>query len=151
VFELNSFVTQEFCAGGEFFRTLQRLPSRCLSESAARFYASEVIWSVMAACCITLQNLTNLDAFSSALEYLHLMGFIYRDLKPENILLHTSGHIMLSDFDLSKASEDPGIPGIVRDGSPFSVRVFDGWSRYFVSGWETAKFLYRAVCSGQGY
>jgi serine/threonine protein kinase len=25
-----------------------------------------------------------------------------RDLKPENILLHDSGHIMLTDFDLSK-------------------------------------------------
>lgn len=36
-----------------------------------------------------------------ALQYLHLLGFIYRDLKPENILLHHSGHIMLTDFDLS--------------------------------------------------
>jgi serine/threonine protein kinase len=24
----------------------------------------------------------------SALEYLHMMGFVHRDLKPENILLH---------------------------------------------------------------
>ena len=36
-----------------------------------------------------------------ALQYLHLMGFVYRDLKPENILLHSSGHILLTDFDLS--------------------------------------------------
>eukprot|EP00727_Mastigamoeba_balamuthi_P003796 m51a1_g13413 putative serine threonine protein kinase (343) ;mRNA; r:1066-2177 len=35
-----------------------------------------------------------------------MMGFIYRGehLKPENILLHGSGHIMLTDFDLSKAA-----------------------------------------------
>ena len=39
-----------------------------------------------------------------ALQYLHLLGFIYRDLKPENILLHHSGHIMLTDFDLSYSS-----------------------------------------------
>ena len=39
-----------------------------------------------------------------ALQYLHLLGFIYRDLKPENILLHHSGHIMLTDFDLSYGS-----------------------------------------------
>jgi serine/threonine protein kinase len=45
-----------------------------------RFYASEVLL---------------------ALQYLHLQGFVYRDLKPENILLHESGHIMLTDFDLS--------------------------------------------------
>ncbi len=36
-----------------------------------------------------------------ALQYLHLMGFVYRDLKPENILLHSSGHVLLTDFDLS--------------------------------------------------
>ncbi len=36
-----------------------------------------------------------------ALQYLHLCGFVYRDLKPENILLHASGHVLLTDFDLS--------------------------------------------------
>lgn len=37
----------------------------------------------------------------AALRYLHLLGIVYRDLKPENILMHASGHIMLTDFDLS--------------------------------------------------
>jgi len=41
------------------------------------------------------------------------MGFIYRDLKPENILLHQSGHIMLSDFDLSKQSDPGGKPTMI--------------------------------------
>lgn len=36
-----------------------------------------------------------------ALQYLHLLGYVYRDLKPENILLHHSGHVLLTDFDLS--------------------------------------------------
>lgn len=36
-----------------------------------------------------------------ALQYLHLLGYIYRDLKPENILLHHTGHVLLTDFDLS--------------------------------------------------
>ena len=49
--------------GGEFFRALQSRPGKCLPEDAARFYAAEVV---------------------AALEYLHLMGFIYRDLKPES-------------------------------------------------------------------
>lgn len=49
--------------GGEFFRALQSRPGKCLPEEAARFYAAEV---------------------TAALEYLHLMGFIYRDLKPES-------------------------------------------------------------------
>ncbi|PCH41422.1 AGC/RSK protein kinase [Wolfiporia cocos MD-104 SS10] len=81
------YFCMEYCMGGEFFRALQSRPGKCLSEDASRFYAAEV---------------------TAALEYLHLMGFIYRDLKPENILLHQSGHIMLSDFDLAKQSTEPG-------------------------------------------
>lgn len=53
-----------------------------------------------------------------ALQYLHLLGYIYRDLKPENILLHGSGHVMLTDFDLSfgkvcrAAPGDAALPGM---------------------------------------
>jgi len=101
------YLCMEYCSGGEFFRALQTRPNKCVDEDAARFYAAEV---------------------TAALEYLHLMGFIYRDLKPESmfkprrastkpsltviadILLHQSGHIMLSDFDLSKQSDPGGAP-----------------------------------------
>ncbi|KAK0231093.1 AGC/RSK protein kinase [Armillaria fumosa] len=87
------YFCMEYCMGGEFFRALQTRPGKCLPEDSARFYAAEV---------------------TAALEYLHLMGFIYRDLKPENILLHQSGHIMLSDFDLAKQSNDVGaMPAMV--------------------------------------
>ncbi|KAJ3483834.1 hypothetical protein NLJ89_g12029 [Agrocybe chaxingu] len=87
------YFCMEYCMGGEFFRALQTRPGKCLPEDGSRFYAAEVV---------------------AALEYLHLMGFIYRDLKPENILLHQSGHIMLSDFDLAKQSNDPsGMPTMV--------------------------------------
>ncbi|KAE9981166.1 hypothetical protein EG328_011842 [Venturia inaequalis] len=86
------YLCMEYCSGGEFFRALQTRPNKCVDEDAARFYAAEV---------------------TAALEYLHLMGFIYRDLKPENILLHQSGHIMLSDFDLSKQSDSGGRPMMV--------------------------------------
>lgn len=47
-----------------FTTALQTRPGKCISEDAARFYAAEV---------------------TAALEYLHLMGFIYRDLKPESM------------------------------------------------------------------
>jgi serine/threonine protein kinase len=45
-------------------KALQTRPGKCIPEDDARFYAAEV---------------------TAALEYLHLMGFIYRDLKPESI------------------------------------------------------------------
>ncbi|KAF9012204.1 serine/threonine protein kinase, AGC [Podila verticillata] len=91
------YLCMEYCMGGEFFRALQTRPGKCLQEEDAKFYAAEVI---------------------AALEYLHLMGFIYRDLKPENILLHQTGHIMLTDFDLSKQSSPAGEPTVVKTGSP---------------------------------
>ncbi|KAG0164583.1 serine/threonine protein kinase, AGC [Apophysomyces sp. BC1015] len=92
------YFVMEYCMGGEFFRALQLRPGKCLSEEGAKFYAAEV---------------------TAALEYLHLQGHIYRDLKPENILLHQSGHIMLTDFDLSKGSHPPGKPCVVKSGSSY--------------------------------
>eukprot|EP00128_Syssomonas_multiformis_P016313 Colp12_sorted_trinity150504_noHs@3801 len=103
------FFVMEFCAGGEFFRMLQKLPGKCLPEASVRFYTAEVLL---------------------ALEYLHMVGFVYRDLKPENILLHESGHIRLADFDLSKQATRSGFPTITqtsrfnpRRGGPQSVQL----------------------------
>ena len=78
------YLCMEYCSGGEFFRgmfhaeativlltdsALQTRPGKCIPEDDARFYAGEV---------------------TAALEYLHLMGFIYRDLKPESQALSLS-------------------------------------------------------------
>lgn len=39
-----------------------------------------------------------------------------------DILLHQSGHIMLSDFDLSKQSGEPGgAPATIKQGGPNGV------------------------------
>ncbi|KAF9429082.1 serine/threonine protein kinase, AGC, partial [Entomortierella beljakovae] len=98
------YLCMEYCMGGEFFRALQLRPGKHLLEEDAKFYAAEVI---------------------AALEYLHLMGFIYRDLKPENILLHHTGHIMLTDFDLSKQSFPAGEPSVVKSASPSTPPAID--------------------------
>nr|ABK22520.1 unknown [Picea sitchensis] len=76
----HSFLLMSYCSGGDLNTLRQRQKDRKFSESAARFYAAEVVL---------------------ALEYLHQHGILYRDLKPENILLQADGHIMITDFDLS--------------------------------------------------
>lgn len=76
------------------------------------------------------------------MEHLHKLGIIYRDIKLENILLDNDGHIVLTDFGLSKLFDiDSGerahsfcgtleymAPEIIRcgtDGHDFAV---DWWS-----------------------
>ncbi|OKL56302.1 Serine/threonine-protein kinase nrc-2 [Talaromyces atroroseus] len=115
------YLCMEYCSGGEFFRALQTRPGKCIPEDDARFYAAEV---------------------TAALEYLHLMGFIYRDLKPENILLHQSGHIMLSDFDLSKQSGPGGAPTMIlgRNGNgPSSLPTID--TKSCIADFRTNSFV----------
>ncbi|KAL7424287.1 serine/threonine protein kinase, AGC [Cryptotrichosporon argae] len=113
------FFVLDYCMGGEFFRALQTRPGKCLSEEHAKFYAAEVI---------------------AALEYLHLNGYIYRDLKPENILLHQSGHIMLSDFDLSKQSGEPGgAPAGIKQSGSNGVMLVD--TRSCIADFRTNSFV----------
>jgi len=72
-----------YAPGGELFSHLSR--SKHFPESTVIFYSSELLL---------------------ALQHLHSLGIIYRDLKPENVLLGSDGHILLTDFGLSKVSLD---------------------------------------------
>jgi len=78
--EEHLYLCMEYCSGGEFFRALQTRPNKCVGEEDARFYAAEV---------------------TAALEYLHLMGFIYRDLKPES---EPTFCLRLREADISRHS-----------------------------------------------
>lgn len=122
------YLCMEYCMGGEFFRALQTRKTKCICEEDARFYTSEVI---------------------AALEYLHLLGFIYRDLKPENILLHQSGHIMLSDFDLSiqVPNNDSLNPTIARD-SLVDTKISNFRTNSFVG---TEEYIAPEVIRGNGH
>ena len=84
------YLILEYAQGGELFHHLE--VEKFFSEDVAAFYMAEMIL---------------------ALDYLHnTVGVIYRDLKPENCLLDSEGHLLLTDFGLSKvAVEDPGTPG----------------------------------------
>jgi len=73
------FFVMDYINGGELFYHLQK--DKRFSEDRVRFYAAEIV---------------------SGLDYLHGAGVIYRDLKPENLLITREGHIVMTDFGLSK-------------------------------------------------
>ncbi|XP_052272936.1 ribosomal protein S6 kinase alpha-5-like isoform X2 [Dreissena polymorpha] len=69
----------DYVNGGELFTHLNQREH--FTEREVRIYIGEIVL---------------------ALETLHKLGIIYRDIKLENILLDSSGHIVLTDFGLSK-------------------------------------------------
>ncbi|KAI0082131.1 hypothetical protein K474DRAFT_1586259 [Panus rudis PR-1116 ss-1] len=75
----NLYLVMDFHPGGDLATQLARWGR--LGRDRARFYAAEIVEGV---------------------EGLHAAGVIYRDLKPENILIGADGHIVLTDFGLSK-------------------------------------------------
>lgn len=40
------------------------------------------------------------------LQHIHAAGLLYRDLKPDNVLVGRDGHLLLTDFNLSKGDTD---------------------------------------------
>ncbi|KAI0403929.1 serine/threonine-protein kinase psk1 [Xylaria palmicola] len=76
------YLILEYGQGGELFTHLNT--EKMFSESTAAFYMAEMVL---------------------ALSYLHeSLGVVYRDLKPENCLLDAQGHLLLTDFGLSKVA-----------------------------------------------
>lgn len=78
------YLILEYLDGGEIFHHLAQ--QRYLSEKDASYYIAQIVL---------------------ALRYLHSsLKVIYRDLKPENCMLNSAGHLVLTDFGLSKMSRD---------------------------------------------
>ncbi|QLG71859.1 hypothetical protein HG535_0C02090 [Zygotorulaspora mrakii] len=75
------YLLLQYIPGGELFFHLKEHGT--LDEDTVAFYAAEI---------------------SCALKFLHDKGIVYRDLKPENCLLDQNGHLVLTDFGLSKKS-----------------------------------------------
>ena len=78
------YLILEYAQGGELFEHLRT--ERMFPEDTAAYYMAEMVL---------------------ALEHLHhTVGVVYRDLKPENCLLDSEGHLLLTDFGLSKEAVD---------------------------------------------
>lgn len=78
------YLILEYGMGGELFTHLNA--EKMFTEPVAAFYMAEMLL---------------------AISHLHNdLGVIYRDLKPENCLLDAEGHLLLTDFGLSKVSAE---------------------------------------------
>ncbi|CAL1694869.1 unnamed protein product [Somion occarium] len=126
----------DFHPGGDLATQLARWGR--LGRDRARFYAAEIVEGV---------------------EGLHAAGVIYRDLKPENILIGADGHIVLTDFGLSKefprrtaAFTAPPTPSgsghrsDYLDGSPVAASA--PWMR---EGWTGANDMTSTFCGTAEY
>jgi len=77
--EQKLYMVLDYVNGGELFFHLKN--EGRFSEQRVRIYVAEI---------------------ALALAHLHSLDIVYRDLKPENILLDHEGHIVITDFGLSK-------------------------------------------------
>jgi len=108
------YMILDYVNGGELFFHLKHEGK--FSESRVKFYTAEI---------------------SLALAHLHELGIVYRDLKPENILLDSEGHIVITDFGLSKQMMVPPSG----DTSEATTHTFCG----------TPEYLAPEVLRGQGH
>ncbi|PIK47185.1 putative ribosomal protein S6 kinase alpha-5, partial [Apostichopus japonicus] len=109
----------DYVSGGELFTHLYQREH--FTEEQVKVYIAEI---------------------ALALEHLHKLGIIYRDIKLENILLDNEGHVILTDFGLSKEflPDSDGrtysfcgtieymAPEVVRGGSDGHNKAVDWWS-----------------------
>ncbi|KAI9339119.1 kinase-like domain-containing protein [Pilaira anomala] len=80
----NLYLVLDYHAGSDLSTLLQRYV--CFPPDVCRLYGAEIMMG---------------------LQELHRHGILYRDLKPENVLLAADGHVVLTDFGLSKMFDDP--------------------------------------------
>ncbi|KAK7402215.1 hypothetical protein VNO78_14301 [Psophocarpus tetragonolobus] len=126
-----------YCPGGDLNVLRYRQTDHVFSPAVIRFYVAEIL---------------------CALHHLHSMGIAYRDLKPENVLIQQSGHVTLTDFDLSRTFKSNQLhsslqvqaqakpkpkPARVNPGSPSFER-----SNSFVG---TEEYIAPEVVRGEGH
>lgn len=120
------YLILEYGQGGELFTHLNT--ERMFSETKAAFYLAEMVL---------------------ALSHLHDdLGVVYRDLKPENILLDSDGHLLLTDFGLSKvAADDATCNSILGTVDYMAPEVITG-QKYgkAVDWWSLGALAYDMMC-----
>lgn len=80
------FLIMSYIPNGTLFNLQSNRPHQRFTEEETEFYIMEA---------------------SHGLRHLHSHNICFRDLKPENLLVDERGHILLSDFGLSKVQSSP--------------------------------------------
>lgn len=117
-----------FVPGGELFHHLNT--SAFFDERATSFYSAEM---------------------ALALHHLHTIGVVYRDLKPENCLLDSDGHLVLTDFGLSKIStvQDSRCNSIIGTPEYMAPEVLRGEDYSFGVDWWSLGTVIFDMLSGK--
>jgi len=117
------YMILDYVNGGELFWHLKK--EGMFSEERSKFYAAEI---------------------ASALFHLHENGIIYRDLKPENLLLDSDGHIVITDFGLSKEIKDEETFTFCGTPEYLAPEVLRGVGHsYAVDWWSLGTLVYEMI------